>query len=305
MNFKKLTIAATVGLLVVPAFASAYTYKTGDYGGRTETLVEGHTVFAVVQATICIDTETDESKGCPGGTNSDFDVSYDVRANMTVQRMGAAVAVLVRDRVKEVSAAPMNPKCATNRDLVVTLFYENPGVLWFNDQFLVGDDLDIIEADVDANADICTKKSTIDFNANALSWRYPCGGWVWATQSGNPDPRTFASWAYQESYYVTDPNDKVWIIDKYSLAPLGVGPLAPIDQMGDFGLDDDDGSPYPYAYDSDDLYDGDLRAVFGPAPTNGAPLQYYLGGFNAWIVPLQGTGACMKPGDLDVGPTSG
>jgi len=303
MNTKKLIAAIVLGLFTVPAFASAYTYSPSHYPRATETLVEGHTVFAVVQATICTDPDTDERIPCPGGSTTDFDISYDVRANVTLQRLGTAVAVLVRDRVKEVTPAPIPPNCATNRDIVVTILYENPGVLWFNDQFLVGDDLDIVETDVDANVDVCTKQSSIAFNP-AYSWRYPCGGWVWSTQAGNPDPRTFGSWSYQESYRITDPNDKSWIIDKYSPLALGTGVVS-VDQQLDLGLDDDDGSPYPYAYDSDDLYDGDLRAVVG-GTNSMAAIQYYLGGFNLWTVPLQGTGTCMTTGAPDgFGPTSG
>ena len=296
MNTKKVIAAVVLALFTVPAFASAYTYSASDYPRATETLVEGHTVFAVIQATLCIGdygetTEYVASCSYPG--DSDFDVSWDVRANVTVQRLGTAVAVLVRDRVKPYTPPPVAPECSNNRDVVATLFYENPGVLWFNDQFLVGDDLDVLEVDVDANVDVCQKEANIVFNDQDLVWRYPCGGWVFATQAGNPDPRSYiALFNYQESYRIEDPNGYVWIIDKFGLGPT-IGTVVPYqDEMQDLGIDED--AP---GYDYDDGADGDLRAVVGSY--DGGQLGYYLAYYNLWTVPVMGLDT------QDQGPTSG
>ena len=331
-------VAAT---FVLPSVYAAYVYSPGQYPSARETVVEGHTVYAVISAELCVRPPDDQTiVGCGVSTNRrTSERSEDKRYNVTVQRLGTAVAVLVRDRVKEVQPPP-SVRCATNRDLVVSLLLENPGVLWFNDQFLVGDDLDVLEADVDANVDICTKKASIALSP-ANTWRYPCGGWVWATQAGNPDPRlTPFLWNYEESYYITDPNDHTWIVDKYAPLPVGFtwGPLpadplnlqdddAPysIDHMREphdptnnrdegvlptsatpgsrvpwdplTGPDDD---PYRGYYDGDDPYDGDFRFVFG-SYTTGAAIQYYLGFYNLWVVPvLYGT-----TGTTDPGATSG
>ncbi len=61
-------------------------------------------------------------------------------------------------------------------------------VLWFNDQYLVGDVA-----------------------------RYPCGGYVFAVPQGAPSPyANNPNHQYQHSYRVTDPNDYVWEIDYYT-----------------------------------------------------------------------------------------
>src|SRR5687768_3970592 len=133
MNTKKVIAAVVLALFTIPAFASAYTYDSGDYGGKLgETLVEGHTVFAVIDNTLCLDDYGDQANetvvDCPDSDDAQFDVSYDVRANVTIQRLGTAVAVLVRQRVKPFYPMPVTPQCDVNRDIVTTILYENPGV---------------------------------------------------------------------------------------------------------------------------------------------------------------------------------
>src|SRR5687768_523529 len=135
MNTKKVIVAIVLALFTVPAFASAYTYSASDYPRATETLVEGHTVFAVIDACLLItnmgevgtnpdnttyDNETAQDCSDIEASGSDFDLSYDVRANVTVQRLGTAVAVLVRDYVKEYVPPPGATNCLTNRDVVST-----------------------------------------------------------------------------------------------------------------------------------------------------------------------------------------
>jgi len=280
-------------VLTLPvAFAASKTYDPAWYPSVTEQLVEGHTVFAVINATICI-------KRAPGGGKAEavdcpvvgplFNNATDLeaRVNMTLQRMGAAVAVLVRDRSKELRPEPVPPRCATNRDVAVSVLLENPGVLWFNDQFLVGDDLDIVETDVDANVDVCSRSSLFGF-APSENWRFPCGGWIVATQGGNPDPRTFlgAPWQYVETYHIVDPNDHVWDIHKWQFfSPIAIGVIP--------SFSDAESVPMPDG--------GTLDTQVSVQSSYG----YHLSLYNMWSVPVQGTGACMQVGAKDVGPTSG
>jgi len=107
-------------------------------------------------------------------------------------RFAAAVAVLVREAINENFKARW------------------PGVLWFNDQYLVDPD------------------ST---SFKGLRLRYPCSGAVLAVNEGDPFP-TDGPWpsntgaAYVESYHITDPNDHAWDIDKWTVtAPLHSYPL--------------------------------------------------------------------------------
>ncbi len=142
MNAKKILAAALVAVISMPAFVAAEQF---DLGPKNEQVVEGHTVFALLEK----------------------------------QRQGTAVAVLVREN--------------------------QPKVLWFNDQYLVGEEP-----------------------------RYPCGGHVMAVNEGDPDPRDFSdngaapnsypsvqgtsvvmNVEYIESYRVVDPNDFAWDIDYY------------------------------------------------------------------------------------------
>jgi hypothetical protein len=136
-------------LMVVPALGAATPIVVPPV---PEQLVEGHTVFTVIEQ---VTTNTTSS-----------------------QEFAAAVAVLVR----EASVIQSNERF--------------PGVLWFNDQYLV---------DPVSNAN------------NNPNIRYPCTGAVMAANAGDtipPAPGTTET--YIESYLITDPNDNQWNVDKWS-----------------------------------------------------------------------------------------
>ncbi|HLE96515.1 MAG TPA: hypothetical protein VI997_04020, partial [Candidatus Thermoplasmatota archaeon] len=276
---RRILVGLVAAAFIIPSLAAAYSTPSVR---ATETLVEGHTVFSVVQTEVCVrkrpDGKVDEVPCPPVGPLGDNRTSVSLSVNVTVQRLGTAVAVLVRDRLKHVTPAPVNA-CATNRDTVVTLLYELPGVLWFNDQFLVGDDLDIVEADVDANVDVCRKHRDVTLAA-ANAWRYPCGGWVVATQAGNPDPRTVptALWVYQESYLVTDPNDRAWHVDKYQA-------LNPLFQVG---------PPSTFVQESFPLPDGSTAnvTVYAAPPVGYSFVPPF---YSLWVVPILDN-AVVDPG---------
>lgn len=203
---KRMMAVAAVLVLAVPAFGAAATIYVPN--PTPEQLVEGHTVFTVIQ--VAINTTT------------------------TQARFAAAVAVLVRE-----STANQNT-------------FRFPGVLWFNDQYLV---------------------NPTEPASSQQSYRYPCGGAVLAVNQNDPDPRlllaningqtvspygsqgtapfdfvggqgngtenatvgidtsgtppalpnvftdatvgVLAGADYKESYLITDPNDHTWIIDRY------------------------------------------------------------------------------------------
>jgi hypothetical protein len=99
-------------------------------------------------------------------------------------RTAAAVAVLVRERV-----APH-------------FTWKNPGVLWFNDQYLV---------------------DPIDNTVYDDRIRYPCTGAILAVGEGDPDPRArplsaYNESTYNESYWITDPNSRLWKIHKWNFS---------------------------------------------------------------------------------------
>lgn len=218
-NNRMLAVAAVL-VMAVPALGAATPIVVPAV---PEQLVEGHTVFTVIEIAKV--------------------------SNTTESRFAAAVAVLVREYQ------------AANKG---TRF---PGVLWFNDQYLVSP-----EQGVSAG--------------NAI--RYPCGGAVMAVNRGDPDPRmvmvrtdvdgdvttfgtssqTYSGWNYpadgtysygsdaalvgadvdtasgtatvssdtlvsgavwdadpfgvagpydyEKSYLITDPNDHSWVIDVYN-----------------------------------------------------------------------------------------
>ena len=161
-------------LMVVPALGAATPIVAPPV---PEQLVEGHTVFTVIEQ---VQSTTINH------------VEY-----------AAAVAVLVR----EATAVAQSDRF--------------PGVLWFNDQYLV----DPIKS-YNAQTDI----------------RYPCTGAVLAVNSGSADPR-LATWAaggmqagYIESYLITDPNDRVWDVDKGTQAQAIDTGL--IDEAGQVSLAD-------------------------------------------------------------------
>src|SRR5581483_4268693 len=265
---KRMLAVAAVLVLAVPALGAAATIVTGPV---QEQLVEGHTVFTVIQVAV---------------------------NNTTVSaKFAAAVAVLVREQ--------------TNSNAN----FRFPGVLWFNDQYLVN-------------------PSSPSSGSN--SYRYPCGGAVMAVNQGDPDPRMLlvdagdrtlptatrqggsdhdlvtgvgygdnrslvgvntanpdvytdtglsviqggAGSDYVESYTITDPNDHTWQIDKYQAythdgLTSGTGqtiynyPVWVVNIMGGRVFIPDDGttSCQPYV-------DQVLSQVYGTAPVPPADQVY-------------------------------
>lgn len=120
VNNRMLAVAAVLAMAVPALGAAAPIVAPPAY----EQLVEGHTVFTVIEV---------------------FNNTTTIRAEFA-----AAVAVLVR----EYDARQVNARF--------------PGVLWFNDQYLV---------------------NPRDREAEANQFRYPCGGAVMAVNAGADDPR--------------------------------------------------------------------------------------------------------------------
>ena len=156
----------------------------------TEQLVEGHTVFTVIQNIPPTGPEEEE--------------------------YAAAVAVLVREVSTEVSASRF------------------AGVLWFNDQYLVN--------------------PTGSENKGTPKERYPCTGAVLATPAGSGDPRigaeNFTQDKYVESYYITDPNEQAWIIDKWNVSGTFVWTVPLMNDDTGYSIRDD-GSSCPSKVKSD------------------------------------------------------
>ena len=105
------------------------------------------------------------------------------------EQFAAAVAVLVREQVRQID-------------------YQDrfPGVLWFNDQYLVN-------PQNDRPTDVYPQFT-----------RYPCGA-VIAVNEGDPLPKVNSvpivpsTAGYVETYHITDPNDQVWDVDKWIYDP--------------------------------------------------------------------------------------
>lgn len=171
-------------LMVVPALGAATPIV--QTVAVPERLVEGHTVFTVI-----------EQVNATTANKNEF---------------AAAVAVLVREATAN------------------TVSERFPGVLWFNDQYLV---------------------DPVDNSNNNVNIRYPCTGSVAGDNQGdfltNPvDPGTpgvpgshgansqFSAYVagvpgvgspgYVESYLITDPNDHQWNVDKWDVTG-GAGTL--------------------------------------------------------------------------------
>ena len=109
------------------------------------------------------------------------------------EQYAAAVAVLVR----EVSFSRND--------------FRFPGVLWFNDQYLVNPR---------------TRTGNDD-----PTYRYPCSGAVIAVPAGDPDPTvdpltSFAQTNYVESYSLKDPADFTWTVDKWNVGGRPVWTVA-------------------------------------------------------------------------------
>lgn len=155
-------IIAVAALLTVPMVgAAAVIYAPAEQ----EQLVEGHTVFTVI-----------ETRSSPNETYR--------------EEFAAAVAVLVRENVKEIKYGD-----------------RFPGVLWFNDQYLVN-------------------PSSSPASTNPIGSRHPCGA-VIAVNAGDPLPQVGgvpvvpATATYVETYHIMDPNNQVWDVDKWSYDPDG------------------------------------------------------------------------------------
>lgn len=272
-NNRMLAVAAVL-VLAVPVLGAAAPVVVPT--ATPEQLVEGHTVFTVIE------------------------VSRNAQINGTT-RFAAAVAVLVREYTSE------------NRNV------RFPGVLWFNDQYLVNP-----ESGEDGVVD----------------YRYPCGGAVMAVNRGDPDPRvnlagvgvttapgqttwtttgsaphdnvnasvdasgatptasassdalvnsmglpivTPATYTYKETYTITDPNDHMWVIDRYNgysrtsqslqNAPVYQFPVWVVNIMGTPAFIPDDGS-----LSCTPFYDGTLQQTNQLSCGTNAVPAFGLGG---------------------------
>ena len=156
-------IIATAVLLTVPMVGAAAVIVTDPV---QEQLVEGHTVFTVIQA----------------------------RKDNTSDReeFAAAVAVLVQEHIQ------------TDK-----YFDRFPGVLWFNDQYLV------------------SPSSGPNPTVPPQSPRNPCGAVIAVNQGdvvpldAQGRPHVPPTAVHNESYRITDPNDLVWDVDKWNYDPDG------------------------------------------------------------------------------------
>ena len=202
-NNRMLAVAAVLAL-AVPALGAAAPVVVSTATG--EQLVEGHTVFTVIE------------------TSSEYDVNG-------TTRFAAAVAVLVR----EYTAESRNVRF--------------PGVLWFNDQYLVNPEsgaaseadyrypcggavMAVNRGDPDPRVNLAsltvtgvgstpgtgetpysnvnaTVDTTDPAQSNADSDAFLSGMNLPQTSSTSPGA------SHVESYVITDPNDHLWVIDKY------------------------------------------------------------------------------------------
>ncbi|MFP5380170.1 MAG: hypothetical protein ACLGHP_10575, partial [Vicinamibacteria bacterium] len=172
-----------------------------------EGLVEGHTVYAILEVT--------------------------ASATTAHQEFAAAVAVLIQETQVVRSASRF------------------AGVLWFNDQYLAS-------PSASARAD--------------ATRRIPCTGAVLAVNAGDPDPRGFGLEAYDtpnyvESYFITDPNDHTWNVDKWNISGTLVWTVALRDIQAGYSIPDDGecrGGAYSERPCGDELVDTNLcRPVSG------------------------------------------
>jgi hypothetical protein len=118
-----------------------------------------------------------------------------------------------------VTSATANAHFAAAVAVLIRDFHHNtvihnsrfPGVLWFNDQYLV----ECGENGLGDSTPGCASSSTL---VNTKTVRYPCGA-AMAVRAGDPDPRngTFDATTYVGTYHITDPNNHAWDVDKWSL----------------------------------------------------------------------------------------
>lgn len=164
-------------VLLVPTIAAGAIFANPV----EEQLVEGHTVFAVVQIT---------------GNATETHVEF-----------AAAIAVLIQETT------------------ITRSLNRFPAVLWFNDQYL-------------------TLTPTGSGGGGSARQRYPCTGAVLAVNSGDPDPRLigpagFNGVTYVESYFITDPNDHSWNVDKWLVNDSFVWTVALRDYQPGYSQEDD------------------------------------------------------------------
>lgn len=202
MNVLRRALALALFLLVLPGLTLAEPIHEPP---SAETLVEGHAVFTTIDAYQALG---------PMGARSRDAADEPTRA----QPVGARIS-------------------------------RDAGVLWFNDQYLTPPAVESVES----LGSLVTMETRFAASVAALvraddgtGIREPCGGAVLAVNAGDPDPRGFAMVAvdadrpdvrsdgvvtgtssaligdpgilpvdYWESYRIVDPNDRVWVIDKY------------------------------------------------------------------------------------------
>lgn len=179
-TFRRVLVA--LALVGATGFALA---QPIDEPPRPESLVEGHTVFATLDALqYGADTAAAPVRVSVGAPETDAEV-----ARTTVERF--------------------------------------PGILWFNDQYLVSPELSIetgglgigytVEARYGAALAVLVRAD------DGRGVRSPCGGAILVVNAGDPDPRASAAtpaedllaYTYLGSSLVTDPNDHTWVVDKY------------------------------------------------------------------------------------------
>ncbi|HVL47501.1 MAG TPA: hypothetical protein VM889_02995 [Candidatus Thermoplasmatota archaeon] len=239
----KIVAVTFVAIMAVPAFAAAATYS--DLGPKTEQVVEGHNVFAVIQAV--------------------------VNRNIT------GVTVLVREQVI------------------------SGGKLWFNDQYLIRPDQAV--SGLNYQLSDCGFRTDGSYACS----RYPCGGAVIATESGNPNPITSVTTKknfgrtleetttgipmiedeyninYVESYFITDPNDHSFYVDKY-IVRLDLGDVSSSEDWDDVFDTNNDGEDTTTAVtDAEESpYHTDLT-VAGETIHTGLVMDYPI-----WVVNILG-----------------
>lgn len=209
-------LAGSLAIVLVMSFVAVGAAAPIVVPATPERLVEGHTVFTVIE------------------------IANQKVLNKT--EYGAAVAILVRE--------------VTKRDTTSRF----PGVLWFNDQYLVDPE-------------------SSDSLGNDRIIRYPCSGAVLAVDQGAPDPRPSFSDVnppvYVESYHITDPNDHAWDVDRwnYSLPAGGnetIWTVALMNMQAGYGTPDD-GTSNCSPYQETDV--DDLNSALDTGTNIGLPLR--------------------------------
>ena len=171
-----------------------------------ESLVEGHTVFTVLEQVN--------------------------RNAVDREEYGAAVAVLVREI------------CWDERS------FRFPGVLWFNDQYLVN-----------------PKRASAD---TSVKYRYPTTGAIIAVPRGDPDPQTvpgaFSAANYVETYHIKDPNDWDWDVDKWVVNGRPVWTVAINNNGAGYATPDNGGSTPQCDFEGSARGDSNLCAGMSVLP---------------------------------------